>query len=88
MRRVKSFLAVIEKSGVLSARRPSQIDFSGASVVKLTMENSRTLVELDDKLGLVGITRLKGLTDVFESSSEGMPKRINLCYDNLAYAQW
>jgi cell division septal protein FtsQ len=88
MRRVKSFLAEIEKNGVLSTRRLSQIDFSGAAGVKLALENSRTLVELDDKQGLVGLARLKGLIDVFENSSEGMPKRINLCYDNLAYAQW
>jgi cell division septal protein FtsQ len=54
LKRVRSFLAEAGKTDVLSARHVSQIDFAGASDIKLKMENSPMLIEIDDRHGKVG----------------------------------
>jgi hypothetical protein len=88
MERVNSFF---DQAGAVSEtllKHVSQIDFSNESMVRVTMENSPMLIEIDDRKGKVQWTRFQDLMDVLDNTPEGMPQRINLCYSNLGFAQW
>ncbi len=70
------------------ARRISQIDFSKATMVRIRIEDFPAVVELSESQTRTGIRRLGQLVESARQEPAGTPKRINLCYENLAYVQW
>jgi cell division protein FtsQ len=66
----------------------SQIDFSNKSFVRIKLENNPLLIEIDDRYSEVQWKRFQELVEAFNNDPEGMPRSINLCYKNLAFAQW
>jgi hypothetical protein len=66
----------------------SQIDFSNKSFVRIKLENNPLLIEIDDRYSDVQWKRFQELVEAFNNDPEGMPRSINLCYKNLAFAQW
>jgi cell division protein FtsQ len=69
-------------------KQVSQIDFSSTSSVRIKLENSPLLIEIDDRYCDVQWKRFQELLEVFTNNPEGMPRSINLSYKNLAFAQW
>jgi Cell division septal protein len=88
LKRVLDFFAQAGRADLSLVKHLSQIDFAGESTVRLKIENSPMLIEIDDRQENVHLGRLKELMDILENSPGGMPRQINLCYSNLAFAQW
>ena len=93
LRRVQAFFTEVGRADLSLAKHFSQIDFADESTIRLKIENSPTLIEINDRrenacLSRLCLSRLKELMDIVENSPGGAPRRINLCYSNLAYAQW
>lgn len=88
MGRIRSLFEGAGRVSQSLMRRVAQIDVSNQSMVRLKMENSSTLVEIDDGKGIDQWTRFQRVLDILNTSPDGMPQRINLCYSNLAFAQW
>jgi cell division protein FtsQ len=88
LKRVQAFFNEAGRTDLSLIKHLSQIDFAGESGIRLKIENSPTLIEIDDRQENVRLGRLKELMDILENSPGGAPRRINLCYNNLAYAQW
>ena len=88
LKRVQAFFAEAGRADLSLVKHLSQIDFAGDSTIRLKIENSPTLIEIDDRQQGLCLDRLKELMDIFDNNSGGMPRRINLCNSNLAYAQW
>ncbi len=87
-RRIVSLISGADAADSSLIKKISQIDFAPGSTVRVKLENSPMLVEIDDQKGAVQWKRFQDLLEVFAGSPEGMPKSINLCYSNLAFAQW
>ena len=85
---MQSFLTEVGRVDLSLAKHFSQIDFADESTIRLKIENSPTLIEINDRRENACLSRLKELMDIVENSPGGAPRRINLCYSNLAYAQW
>jgi hypothetical protein len=64
------------------------MDFSEESAVRFKTVNSQMIVEIDDSKGAIQLARFGKIINVLDNSNEGMPRRINLCYSNLGFAQW
>ena len=69
-------------------KQVSQIDFSNPASVKIKLENSPLLIEIDDRYCDVQWKRFQELLEVFNNDPGGMPRSIDLSYKNLAFAQW
>jgi hypothetical protein len=88
LKRVLAFFIEAGRADASLVKHLSQIDFAGESTIRLKVENSPTLIEIDERQKNVHLGRLKELMDLLENSPGGAPRRVNLCYSNLAYAQW
>jgi cell division protein FtsQ len=88
LKRVLAFFAEVGKADTSLINHLSQIDFANGPIVRLKMENSPTLIEIDGRQESQCLDRLKELMDIVGNSPGGTPRRINLSYSNLAYAQW
>ena len=87
--RVKRFLALCTSVDVAFAKRLSQVDFSGDPVIKVSLDDLRPLViEMNDADTKTSVARLKQLIESVQGGAKGVPKYINLCYENLAYLRW
>jgi hypothetical protein len=75
-------------SDVPLASRISQIDFSKGTMVRIRFEDFPAVVELSEPQTRTEMRRLGRLVESARQDSKGTPKRINLCYENLAYVQW
>jgi cell division septal protein FtsQ len=88
---LKRILSLLSGAGGVNAsliKHISQIDFSNGTTARIKLENSPLLVEIDDRNCTVQWKRFQELWEVFKNNPEGMPQSINLCYKNLAVAQW
>ncbi|HMD69191.1 MAG TPA: FtsQ-type POTRA domain-containing protein [Chitinivibrionales bacterium] len=85
--RLKRFLDDCNNEAPLLAKRISQIDFSQPGAVRLRMEDVDAMVEMNDAQARVGMRRLARLADVAGAGPSAQQKRINLCYENLAFVQ-
>jgi cell division protein FtsQ len=85
--RVKRFLDDCVSEDPALARRISQIDFSQSSGVRLRIEDFGAVVEMNDAATGVEMRRLGALVGTSGGDPASQPKRINLCYENLAYVQ-
>ncbi len=70
------------------AKRISQIDFSKETMVRIRLEDFPAVVELSESQMRAEMRRLGQLVESARQDPKGAPKRINLCYENLAYVQW
>jgi cell division protein FtsQ len=86
--RVKRFLADCETAGAAAAKRISQVDFSAPFAVRIKLEDSPAVVEINDAKTPELLWRLQQIAQSEQNGPKGLPKRINLCYENLAYVQW
>jgi cell division septal protein FtsQ len=86
--RVKQFLAGCEAANASVAKRISQVDFSTPRTVKIKLEDSPSVVEINDAQTTELLQRLQQIVQSEQNGPKGFPKRINLCYENLAYVQW
>jgi cell division protein FtsQ len=86
--RIKTLMALADRTDTSILKTVSQIDFSEYSYVRIKIENSPMIVEIDDSKGAVEWERFSKIMDAIDNSNEGMPRRINLCYSNLGFAQW
>jgi cell division septal protein FtsQ len=81
--RLKRFLGDCDAEAPGIAKRISQIDFSRPSAVRLRLEDFAATVELNDAETRIGVRRLSRIADL----AAVQPKRINLCYENLAFVE-
>jgi cell division protein FtsQ len=86
--RVKRFLADCETADASVAKRISQVDFSMPRVVRIKLEDSPSMIEINDEQTPTLLRRLQQIAQSEQNGPKGLPKRINLCYENLAYVQW
>jgi cell division septal protein FtsQ len=86
--RVKRFLSDCETASAAVAKRISQVDFSTPFVVRIKLEDSPAVVEMNDAQTPALLPRLQQIAQSEQNDPKGLPKRINLCYENLAYVQW
>jgi cell division protein FtsQ len=88
LQRIKALISGANGVNSSLIKKVSQIDFSKGPTARLKLENSPLLIEIDDRKCDVQWKRFQELMEVFKNSPEGMPQSINLCYGNLAVAQW
>jgi len=88
VKRVSAFFQHADSISKTILKHVSQIDFSSQAMATVTLDNSRMLVEIDDRKGSVQWGRFQELMGIMENTPEGMPQRINLCFSNLGFAQW
>ncbi|HAJ78291.1 MAG TPA: hypothetical protein DCO75_00845 [Fibrobacteres bacterium] len=88
MKRMQSFIAQADRIDTSMVKKMSQMDFSEESAVRFKTVNSPMIVEIDDSKGAIQLARFGKIMSVLDNSNEGMPRRINLCYSNLGFAQW
>ncbi len=88
LKRILSLVAAANGVNASLMKQVSQIDFSNGTTARIKLENSPLLIEIDDRNCLVQWKRFQELWEVFKNNPEGMPQSINLCYRNLAVAQW
>jgi cell division septal protein FtsQ len=69
-------------------KRISQIDFSNKSILRIKLANSAMLMELSSSGQRVGLMRLEKLLDIMSRTSQTEPQKLNVCFSNMAYAQW
>jgi hypothetical protein len=86
--RIVSFMSTAAGVQKSLLKQVSQIDFSGGTSVRIKLENSPLLIEIDDRYCDVQWKRFQELLEVFNNDPEGLPRSINLSYKNLAFAQW
>lgn len=86
--RLTSFLNDASQCASGLLQKLSQIDFSDKSLVRLKLANSSMLMELSSSEQRVGLMRLEKLLDIVSYSSQTQPQKLNVCYSNMAYAQW
>jgi cell division protein FtsQ len=86
--RVKRFLNDCETANAAVAKRISQVDFSTPCAVRIKLEDSPAVVEINDAQTPALLRRLQQIAQSEQNGPKGLPKRINLCYENLAYVQW
>ncbi|HUI93649.1 MAG TPA: FtsQ-type POTRA domain-containing protein [Chitinivibrionales bacterium] len=86
--RVKQFLADCEASNASAAKRISQADFSLPRTVRITLEDAPAVIEINEAQTAELLRRLQQIVQGEQNAARGLPKRINLCYENLAYLQW
>ena len=87
-RRIVSLISAANNIDKSLMKLVSQIDFSNKSFVRIKLENNPLLIEIDDRYSDVQWKRFQELVEAFNNDPEGMPRSINLCYKNLAFAQW
>jgi len=66
----------------------SQIDFSNKSILRLKLANSSMLMELNSSEQRVELMRLEKLLDIMSHTSQTQPQKLNVCFSNMAYAEW
>jgi cell division septal protein FtsQ len=88
LQRIVSLMSKANSVDSSLMRHVSQIDFINENTARIKLENTPMLVEIDDQKGDIQWKRFEELIDVFSKAPEGMPKAVNLCYSNLAFAQW
>ena len=86
--RVKRFLLDCESADASVAKRISQVDFSAPRAVRIKLEDSPSMIEINDEQTPTLLRRLQQIAQSEQNGPKGLPKRINLCYENLAYVQW
>jgi cell division septal protein FtsQ len=86
--RLTSFLNDASQCASGLLQQLSQIDFSDKSLVRLKLANSTMLMELSSSEQRVGLMRLEKLLDIVSHSSQTQPQKLNVCFSNMAYAQW
>ena len=86
--RVKRFLADCETANASVPKRISQADFSTPRAVRIKLEDSPAMIEINDEQTPTLLRRLQQIAQSEQNGPKGLPKRINLCYENLAYVQW
>jgi cell division septal protein FtsQ len=86
--RVKRFLIDCESADASVAKRISQVDFSTPRAVRIKLEDSPAVIEINDAETPTLLRRLQQIAQSEQNGPKGLPKRINLCYENLAYVQW
>jgi cell division protein FtsQ len=86
--RVKRFLTDCESAEGSVAKRISQVDFSAPRAVRIKLEDSPAMIEINDEQTPTLLRRLQQIAQSEQNGPKGLPKRINLCYENLAYVQW
>jgi hypothetical protein len=86
--RVKRFLDQCASSDGAFAKRVSLVDFSGDSVIRLSLDDMPIVIEMQERDVKTSIARLKLLVESVQGEVKGAPKNINLCYENLAYLRW
>jgi len=88
MKRVVSFFQQADGISESIMKHVSQIDFSSATMARVTLENNHMLVEIDDRNAGVQWGRFQELMGILDNTPEGMPQRITLCYSTMGFAQW
>lgn len=86
--RVKRFIDECGQANQAFAKRISQIDFSKAPRIRLKLEDFPAAVEMNESQARLAAGRLRQIVESAQEETKGLPKRINLCYENLAYVQW
>lgn len=86
--RVKRFLDDCATADASVAKRISQVDFSTPRAVRIKLEDSPAVIEINDAQTATLLRRLQQIAQSEQNGPKGLPKRINLCYENLAYVQW
>jgi hypothetical protein len=87
LNRVKRFLAGCNAGGNGLVKRISQIDFSRPGMVRMKIDDVPAVVEMSEERAQTSAYRLGQLVESEQNTAAGLPKRINLCYENLAYVQ-
>ena len=86
--RIQTFFDQANKVNASLVKHVSQIDFSNESTARFKMQDSPTLVEIDDRRGEIQWPRFQELMDALNAAPEGAPQRISLCYGTVGFAQW
>jgi cell division septal protein FtsQ len=85
--RAKRFLNECKAIDAAFAKRVSQIDFGSDAVIRLSLEDMPVVIEMNDADTKKSMARLKKIVESVEDKTGGGLKRINLCYENLAYVR-
>jgi cell division septal protein FtsQ len=89
--RLKKFLKECKNSNVVLARHISQLDLSDKNLIKIKLEDYPTIIELSDnntEMLLQRLQRIISLNSEEDLQKEKIPKKIDLCYENLAFVRW
>jgi len=65
----------------------SQIDFGKEDIVHIRLESSPMRIELNADNLAGGIKNLNEILRTVDSNANGMPRHINLCYNNIAFVK-
>lgn len=84
LKRLKTFFRQIQEVDDSMLLKISQVDLSDLQKVRVTLQSSPTLFELDVASASLRLAHLKRLEEVIKGMAQ-MPARINLCYQNLAF---
>jgi cell division septal protein FtsQ len=86
-KRMDRFLKAAHAARSQIAGRISQAQFGGDGIVRIRLEASRTVVEMDERNVERRIEQLWRLAQVRKQSGRQQPRRISLCYANCAYVR-
>jgi len=86
--RVKRFLDECRQADPVFAKKISQIDFSSDRLVRMSLEDIPYVVDISDADTKTSMYRLKQLVQSVQKDPRGIPKQINLCYEDLGYVRW
>lgn len=85
--RMNNFFSNIRKSSINIRPYLTQVHFVDDRHIHIKLETNNALIELTDDQAANGIKLLSRLLVNTENNFEKMPKRINLCYSNLAFVR-
>ena len=66
----------------------SLIDFSKDPLIRMKLEDESAMVEINEADFTRKLARLEMILESAQMQPKAKPKRINLCYENLAYVEW